>query len=91
MYFDLIKRIPHNPADKPDFRSPDFDLTLSVVGSQAHALLIEASTPSICRSAPFAAQFVCSQGFESVFQSSVIKAIANSDVEIIVSTSRKML
>jgi hypothetical protein len=39
VYFDLIKRIPHNPADKPDFRSPDFDLTVSVVGSQAHALL----------------------------------------------------
>jgi hypothetical protein len=39
VYFDLIKRIPHNPADKPDFRSPDFDLTVSVVGSEAHALL----------------------------------------------------
>ena len=91
MSFDLIKRIPHNPADKPDFRNKDFDLTMSVVGSQAHALLIEASTPSICRSAPFAAHFVCSQGFESVFQSSVIKTIANSDVEIIVLTSRKML
>ena len=39
MYFDLIKRIPVNPAEKPDFKSPDFDLTLSVVNSEAHALL----------------------------------------------------
>jgi hypothetical protein len=39
VFFDLIKRTPHNPADKPDFRSPDFDLTVSAVGSEAHALL----------------------------------------------------
>ena len=96
-FYDLLKRMPRDPQQQVDFGSPDFDLVLSVVSTEAALAkrawgLVPRVACGCCDMGVGAASAVAQgvggsgwQGFESTFKACLGRAF--SDTEVIASAS----
>jgi hypothetical protein len=87
-FYDLLKRLPRDPAQQLEFGDPDFDLMMSVVSTEAAlacAQGVGGSELLLWRMSDGLSDGSGRQGFESTFKACLGRAF--TDTEVIASAS----